>query len=327
MAASADPRRGLDPPPRLTVLGVPVDAVDAPRARRFLAAALADPWDGRCRHVVTLNPEYVIVARRDRPFATAIAAADLIVADGVGVALAARWLDGARARGPDRVTGGDLCEWLAALSGATAAPLFLLGGAPGVGARAAATLVRRSPGVRIAGAWDGGSPRPADDAESLARIAATGARAVLVAYGAPGQVLWIERHRTSLAAAGVRLAIGIGGAMDYLAGTVPRAPARLRALGLEWLYRLLRQPWRWRRQLVLPHFALLTGLAWLWRRGNRARRWVRMMTPGSPAPPPVGQNAASDRGAEATPEPAAAPPAPQPGVRPTTPTDAAATHR
>ena len=79
--------------------------------------------------------------------------------------------------------------------------------------------------------------------------------------------------------------------MDDLAVTVPRAPARLRALGLESLYRLAHEPWRWRRQLALARFAILTGLTWLWRRGNRARRWVRMMTPqpaSPPSPPPDG---------------------------------------
>jgi hypothetical protein len=108
---------------------------------------------------------------------------------------------------------------------------------------------------------------------------------VLVAYGAPGQVHWIARNQRELAEMGVRLAIGVGGTLDYLAGRVPRAPAPVRAVGLEWLYRLIRQPWRWRRQRVLPGFAFLGLLSWLWRRGNRPSRWARRIdTVGSSQP-------------------------------------------
>ncbi|MGI8644555.1 MAG: WecB/TagA/CpsF family glycosyltransferase, partial [Thermomicrobiales bacterium] len=80
---------------------------------------------------------------------------------------------------------------------------------------------------------------------------------VCVAYGAPDQVVWIDRNQAALADAGVRLAIGVGGALDYLAGALPRAPAWMRRAGSEWLYRLLCQPWRWRRQLALPCFVVL----------------------------------------------------------------------
>ncbi len=80
---------------------------------------------------------------------------------------------------------------------------------------------------------------------------------VAVAYGAPGQVLWIERNRPALSQAGVRIVVGVGGALDYWAGTAKLAPPLIRKLGFEWLYRLILEPWRWRRQLVLPVFALL----------------------------------------------------------------------
>jgi N-acetylglucosaminyldiphosphoundecaprenol N-acetyl-beta-D-mannosaminyltransferase len=110
----------------------------------------------------------------------------------------------------------------------------------------------------------------ADDAATLSRIRGSGAKAVAVAYGAVGQVTWIARNRAALGEAGVRIAVGVGGAFDFLAGTAPRAPELLRRVGLEWLYRLVREPWRWRRQLVLPVFALRVVIAWLWRRGNRA---------------------------------------------------------
>jgi N-acetylglucosaminyldiphosphoundecaprenol N-acetyl-beta-D-mannosaminyltransferase len=91
----------------------------------------------------------------------------------------------------------------------------------------------------------------------LRRIRESGASVLLVAYGAPGQVHWIARNQDALAEAGVRLVAGIGGAIDFVSGTVPRAPGVVRRLGLEWAYRLVREPWRWRRQLVLPVFGLL----------------------------------------------------------------------
>ena len=85
---------------------------------------------------------------------------------------------------------------------------------------------------------------------------------MLVGYGAPAQVIWIQRNRAALADAGVRVAVGVGGALDYLAGSVSRAPQLVRASGLEWAYRLVREPWRWRRQLALPIFAFLVVRTW-----------------------------------------------------------------
>ncbi len=262
---------------RVTVLGTWVDMLDERDVHARLRTALGDPWDGCCRHVATLNPEYVIAARRDPHFAAALGRADVVTADGIGVAVAAR-LHGAGLWNcfPARVTGVTVAEWLAAESCA-GSPLFLLGGGEGVAEAAAVTLQRRFPGAVVAGTWAGGTPRPEDDAEALRRITESDARSLLVAYGAAGQVLWIDRNRAALALAGVRVAVGVGGAMDFLAGRAPRAPELLQRLGLEWLYRLLRQPWRWRRQTVLPQFAVLAILEWLWRRGNRAGRYVRRM--------------------------------------------------
>lgn len=208
-----------------------------------------------CRHLVTLNPEYVMLARRDGEFREVLRQADLATADGIGIVLAARWLYPGKARAHPlrRITGVDLVEKLA---GTGEARLFLLGGAPGIASRAAVRLTSQNPGFMPAGLWAGGSPEVRDDPESLARIRESGAGVVLVAYGAPGQIHWIARNQDALASLGVRLAIGVGGAFDYLAGAIPRAPGWMRRAGLEWLYRLVRQPWRWRRQRVLPLFAL-----------------------------------------------------------------------
>jgi N-acetylglucosaminyldiphosphoundecaprenol N-acetyl-beta-D-mannosaminyltransferase len=123
--------------------------------------------------------------------------------------------------------------------------------------------------------WSEGTAAAADDERTLARIRGSGCRVLAVAYGAPGQVIWIERNKRDLAKAGVRVAVGVGGVLDFLAGTAPRAPLVMRRVGLEWLYRLIRQPWRWRRQAVLPVFGLRVLLERLWRRGNRAGKIAR----------------------------------------------------
>ena len=128
---------------------------------------------------------------------------------------------------------------------------------------AAAALSQQAPGLRVAGWWDG-SPQPHADADAITRIRLSGAQIALVAYGAPAQEFWIARNMPALP--GV-VAIGVGGAFDMLAGRVPRAPRWAQSTGLEWLYRLRRQPSRWWRMRALPQFALLAGVAAL-------RRWL-----------------------------------------------------
>lgn len=265
-------------PERPKILGIPVDVADREAVRGRIRQVLCDVHQRRCAHIVTLNPEYVMMARRNRAFAQAVESADLITADGVGVTIALHLLGHASGGPVERVTGVELLEWLAMDSAICDAPLFLLGAGPGVASQAAAGLMERYPSARIAGWWSEGTPAPADDAESLERIGKSGARAVAVAYGAPGQVLWIARNQAALGELGVRVAIGVGGALDFVAGVTPRAPRWMRAAGFEWLYRLVRQPWRWRRQLVLPLFALAVVREWLvrlWRRGNRPGKYAR----------------------------------------------------
>jgi N-acetylglucosaminyldiphosphoundecaprenol N-acetyl-beta-D-mannosaminyltransferase len=200
-------------------------------------------------HVVTVNPEFIMAAKRDDEFREVLRDADLATADGVGVVFAARVV-GERIR--ERLTGVDLSEALASMT-SPAPNIFLLGAGPGVADAAVDKLVRKYPGVSISGTY-GGSPRHEEAGEILQRIGSSGANTLLVAFGAPAQEKWIAEHLHDLAACGIVLAIGVGGAFDYLAGNVPRAPRIIRRMGLEWLYRLVRQPWRWRRQLALPQF-------------------------------------------------------------------------
>lgn len=261
--ALAEPRFATDPmrcagnpSSAVWVLGIPVDIQTTNQVDDWVRAVVSGPWDGRCRQLITLNPEYVVRARHDSAFKRAIVGADLRVADGVGIIYAARLLGGRRANGLQRITGVDIVERMAELIPA-GAHLFLLGGTAEAGQHAARQLSAPRGIPDFAVSWTGGTPDPGDDAASLSRIADSGATAVCVAYGAPGQVSWIERNQEALAASGVRLAVGVGGAIDILGGNVPRAPRWMRQGGLEWLYRLVREPWRWRRQLALPQFAAL----------------------------------------------------------------------
>ena len=180
-------------------------------------------------------------------------AADLCTPDGVGVLWAARR---AGVRLKERVTGSDgiyrLCE-RAATQGWR---VFFLGAAPGIAKRAAAELASLYPGLSIAGTF-AGSPADTDWPQIRQLLVAAQVDLLFVAYGHPRQDIWIHQHREELP---VAVALGIGGAFDFVAGTAPRAPLWLRRLGLEWLYRLARQPWRWRRMAALPLFALLVLL-------------------------------------------------------------------
>lgn len=223
--------------PYVTILGVRIDDVSMDETIARIRHMLAD---GRSHHIVTVNPEFVMTAQRNALFHDTLRRADLAVPDGVGLKLAARWTG---QRLTNRVPGVELCERLAQLSAETGARMFLLGAAPGVAETAAAALRRRYPGVAIVGCY-AGSPHPRDEAEAHQRIMAAQPDILLVAYGSPAQDLWIARNQPRLA---IPVAIGVGGSFDYLSGHVPRAPRLMRRIGLEWLYRLMRQPWRWRR--------------------------------------------------------------------------------
>ncbi len=222
---------------RIEILGVPIDDVTEPEALAQ-AAALID--DGGSHQICTVNPEFIMAAQRDPAFRAILQAADLNTPDGFGVLVAARWL-GTPLRG--RVTGVELTQGLARLAAERGYRIFLLGAGPGVAEAAAANLTARCPGLQIAGCY-AGSPDPEYDERQCQIIAAARPHILLVAYGHPRQELWIARNQPHLR---IPLAIGVGGTFDYLAGRVPRAPTWLRRLGLEWVFRLLMQPARWRR--------------------------------------------------------------------------------
>lgn len=221
------------------VLGIPVDRMSPIELRAWLLRALAGT---RTRRIVTLNPELAVFASRDRRYATVLRTADLITADGVGIALALRLLGyGAF----DRLTGTDVIDAACAVAEEQGSPIAFLLRPDGL---TAAPLLRS----RLRDRWPELSvsiaavdPRaPLDDAIRRAIMDAAPAFLV-VGFGHPTQEQWITEYVDAFPS--LRVVVGVGGAVDYLSGAIPQPPAMLRRYGLEWLWRLFRQPRRWRR--------------------------------------------------------------------------------
>jgi N-acetylglucosaminyldiphosphoundecaprenol N-acetyl-beta-D-mannosaminyltransferase len=229
-------------PLRARVLGCPVDVVDMDAAVRRLADLIGAHDASGGAVVVTLNPEMVMRARREPDFARILESAALVVPDGVGLVRALRRRGFPQAV---RVGGVDLVDAYTPQALERGERIALVGGAGDVASRAADQLRSRHPGLDVVA--DSGDP----DFATAARVAEHSPQLLCVAYGAGRQERFLRDHlRTIGAAAG----IGVGGTLDYLAGTARRAPRVVRSAGFEWLWRLALEPRRWRRQLVLPQF-------------------------------------------------------------------------
>lgn len=234
----------------VSILGVRVDDVTLDEAVERIANFLLEP---RCHQIATVNPEFIVAARRNPEFSKILGDSDLNVPDGANLVRAARFL-----RQPlrERVGGRDLILKLAEKGASREWAFFLLGGRENAGILAAQNLQNRFPKLKIVGSFEG-SPAEQFDNDLVSRVNESGADILLVAYGAPKQDLWIGRNKMELSS---RAAIGVGGALDSIAGKVPIAPMWMQRAGLEWLFRLYTEPWRWRRQLALAEFVRLTLL-------------------------------------------------------------------
>jgi N-acetylglucosaminyldiphosphoundecaprenol N-acetyl-beta-D-mannosaminyltransferase len=231
----------------VTILGCRLDTLDADAATD---AILRFAREGAGAQVVTLGTEMVVHAQHDARYRDVVNACALSLCDTVGL------LAVARSRGADlrdRVTGVELLEHLCARAAKEGVSVFLFGGAPGVAERAAQELKRRYPGLPVAGTRNGYFA--ADESPRIAaEIRASGAQLLFAGLGFPKQEFWLAEY---LKSTGCGAGIGVGGSFDVISGNLERAPERWRTMGLEWLYRLLKEPRRWRRQLALPHFVLL----------------------------------------------------------------------
>lgn len=231
----------------LEILGCRLDAIDSGEATRRI---LDEAREGSGAQIVTLGTEMVVYAQRDARFRDIVNACELSLCDTVGLLAVAR-RRGARLR--ERVTGVELLEHLCEGAAAVGLPVYFLGGSPGVAADAAAILEVRFPGLQVAGTRDGFFTDEQTPA-TVANIAESGARLLFVGMGSPRQEFWLAEH---LRETGCGAGVGVGGSFDVISGRVDRAPRIARRLGLEWLYRLVKEPRRWRRQLALPRFAWL----------------------------------------------------------------------
>ena len=227
---------------RTEIMGVGFDDLTLDEAAGAAAGMIEA---GGFHYVVTPNPELVDRARREEPFRQALNGADLVLPDGIGVVYAARLL-GRRLKG--RCPGIDFAGKLMEHMARTGLRLYLLGAKPGVAEAAAARLEIRYPGLTICGTHDGYFQ---EDAPVVEEIRRAGADVVFVCLGAPKQEYWMVKNGP---ATGARLMAGLGGSLDVFAGVVERAPESWQRLGLEWLYRLTREPKRIGRMARLPLF-------------------------------------------------------------------------
>ncbi len=222
--------------------------------------------------IFTPNPEQVVMAHADTSFAKQLLQADILLPDGSGLVAAMRWLFPSLRSRLGRITGTDTLEWWLEAAAREGVSTFLLGGQSGV----AQKLARQADPTK---SWCDGAagyarvdaPAPEEEKEILEKIAAWRPQVLWVAFGAPHQERWVLAHRTALQEIGVKVVVVCGGAYNYLVGDVSRAPRVIRRFGLEWLYRLFSEPWRWRRQRRLPIFLGLVAREMLLRFTAQAR--------------------------------------------------------
>ncbi|MDQ7093042.1 WecB/TagA/CpsF family glycosyltransferase [Desulfosporosinus sp. PR] len=226
---------------KVRILGITVDIYSMAETVEKIRDAIEER---RLLRVVTANPEMIYASEQDPALRQVINSADLVTPDGIGVVWAARRL-GTKAR--ERVTGIDLMQAIFPAAAAGKWRIYFLGGKPGVAELAGRKVSRDYPGINL---WTRhGYFSIQEEPEILEEIRRFKPDVLFVGLGAPRQEFWLAEH-PGLA----RVSIGVGGSFDALAGTVRRAPRQIQELHLEWLYRLLKEPWRWRRQTVLPRF-------------------------------------------------------------------------
>ncbi|WP_027094279.1 WecB/TagA/CpsF family glycosyltransferase [Cohnella thermotolerans] len=242
MSAASNPR----PYPTVSLYGVPFSKMDMRATVDYLIRAIENRQPHR---VVTGNPIMLMTGLADPAYQRILETADLVVPDGAGVVWAARRLKQPVA---ERVAGFDLMHELLKEGDKRGWSVYLLGTTKDILDAAHANLARQYPGVRFVGKRDGYF-KDEDDAEVVADIRRANPDMLFVARSVANQEPWIAKHQKELA---VPVMMGVGGSFDVISGKLKRAPAFFRKFGLEWFYRLLQEPKRFKRMLVLPKFAL-----------------------------------------------------------------------
>lgn len=224
------------------IMGLQFDNITMEEA---LDAAKALLQGEHAARVVTPNAEIAYEALHDENMRTLLNSAELMLPDGAGVVLASKIL---KTPLKQKVAGVDFADGLLGVLETTGQSLYLLGSRPGIGELAAQKMMQKHPRLRIAGIADGYFQ---DEAPVIDKINASGADVLFVCLGAPKQEQFMARHQKALH---VKLMAGLGGTLDSFAGTVRRAPKWMIRLNLEWLYRLIKEPKRFKRMLRLPKY-------------------------------------------------------------------------
>jgi len=245
---------------RTDVLGVGFDDKTVGEAVLFACDILSS---GEKAYIVTPNPEIVWICRRNEELRAAVNNAGLVLPDGIGIIIGARILGTPLRCG--RVPGIEFASAMFDKMAESGRSVFLLGSKPGIAEEAALKLAEKHPGLVVAGCADGYFT---DDEQVIELINSAEPDLLLVCLGAPKQELWMAKNSNRLA---VPLCAGLGGSLDVYAGRVKRAPVVFQKLGLEWFYRLVREPRRIKRMIKLPLFVFAVILRRLSpRKKNRA---------------------------------------------------------
>lgn len=230
---------------KVNILGVYVDTVTISEAADTIMKFFDED---RLHSVYTPNSEIIMHAYKNPEFAELLNNADLLTADGIGVVYASKIL---KKPIKERAAGYDIARQVLSKMNYTDHKLFLFGGKPGVAEEAKAKLLQEYSDLNIVGLRNGYF-KADEEAEIVEEINNSGADIVFVCLGAPKQEEWIDRHAKELK---VRVAMGIGGSLDVFAGRAERAPEIFCKTGMEWFYRLCKEPWRIGRMMELPKFA------------------------------------------------------------------------
>jgi len=233
--------------PTVNILGCKVHLLDMKSSLQRVSQLIEQSQD--CQQVVTLNAEIIYQAGKQEELQRILNQASLVTADGIGTVWAARTL-GYPQR--ERVSGIDLLLGICSLAAARGWKIYLMGAAPGVADKAARNLEQLYPGLIICGCRDGYFQAD-DEPGIIAHINEQSPQILFAALGAPKQEYWINKNQNELK---VPVCMGVGGSFDVIAGIKRRAPQAFIKLNLEWLYRLITEPARAKRQLALPAFAL-----------------------------------------------------------------------
>lgn len=208
-------------------------------------------------HIVSLNPENFVIAQENNEFKEVVKKAQIRINDGIGIILSTFLLTG---RFFNRVAGVDLMVEMLKLANERRLRVMLLGGRSKVADKVVECQKKKFPKIKffsLEGIKEIQNPKKEEEEKIFSIVSSFKPHFLFVAFGSPDQEIWLARHQNQLK--GV-VCMGVGGAFDYLAGLVPRAPKPIRWLGLEWLFRLMIQPWRWKRQLRLIQFTKLIFL-------------------------------------------------------------------